>query len=310
MKGKLRLSASCVAATQTVPITAYVESLTPDPNTNNNTATAIIEVSSLGPSPISPSNMSFAANGGTGQISVDAAGDCEWAAGASSSFITVTDGRVGFGDGLVTYAVAPNTAPTNRVGIINVAGQTFTVYQGAHFNDVPEGAPFYNEIGRLSARGVTLGCGNGNYCPNDPVLREQMAAFIIRALGDFNPPTPPDQRFADVPPSNPFYNFIDALAVRQVTLGCGGGNYCPTDPVLREQMAAFLIRALGEFNPPTPPFQRFNDVPPSNSFYSFIDRLAVLNITMGCSANPPLFCPASEVTRAQMAAFLVRAFNL
>jgi hypothetical protein len=137
-----------------------------------------------------------------------------------------------------------------------------------------------------------------------------MAAFIIRALGDFNPPAPQSQRFLDVPPTNIFYAFIDQLALRQITLGCGGGNYCPSQVVLREQMAAFIIRGIGEFNPPTPPSQRFDDVPPSNFFYNFIDRMAVLGITLGCSSNPPLYCPNGDVTRGQMAAFLVRAFNL
>ena len=61
---------------------------------------------------------------------------------------------------------------------------------------------------------------------------------------------------------------------------------------------------------PTPPTQRFTDVPPANVFYNFIDRMAVLNITQGCATNPLRYCPADSVTRAQMAAFLVRAFNL
>jgi hypothetical protein len=98
------------------------------------------------------------------------------------------------------------------------------------------------------------------------------------------------------------------MAARQITVGCGGGNYCPGSLVLREQMAAFMIRALGEFNPPTPPSQRFLDVPPSNVFYNFIDRMAVLNITLGCGGGN--YCPGQSVTRGQMAAFLVRAFNL
>jgi hypothetical protein len=139
-----------------------------------------------------------------------------------------------------------------------------------------------------------------------------MAAFILRAKGEFNPPFPGSQRFDDVPPANPFYNFIDRLAVLQITLGCQANPplYCPGDPVKREQMAAFILRGLGEFNPPTPPTQRFDDVPPANQFYSFIDRMAVLQITLGCSSSPPLYCPNDNVTRAQMAAFLVRAFNL
>ena len=94
--------------------------------------------------------------------------------------------------------------------------------------------------------------------------REQMAAFVIRSLGVFNPPLPGQQRFSDVPSSNPFYSFIDQMAVLQITQGCGGGNYCPSSPVSRDQMAAFMIRALGEFNPPLPPAQRFADVPPAN----------------------------------------------
>jgi hypothetical protein len=114
----------------------------------------------------------------------------------------------------------------------------------------------------------------------------------------------------DVPPTSPFYAFIDRMAVLQITLGCGGGNYCPASTVTREQMAVFIIRALGELNPPTPATQRFDDVPPSSPFYNFIDRMAVLGITLGCSASPPLYCPTASVTRGQMAVFLVRAFNL
>jgi hypothetical protein len=137
-----------------------------------------------------------------------------------------------------------------------------------------------------------------------------MAAFIIRALGDFNPPPPAMQRFTDVPPSNPFYAFIEQMALRQITLGCSPNMYCPTDPVLRDQMAAFIIRALHEpgYIPPVPAMQRFLDVPPSNPFYAHIEEMAVRQITLGCGGGN--YCPGLEVSRGQMAAFLVRAFNL
>jgi hypothetical protein len=207
--------------------------------------------------------------------------------------------------------INPSTS-ANRSGTITIAFQTFTVYQGAAFLDVPTSDPFYNDIGRLSARGVTVGCSSGNYCPNNPVTREQMAAFIIRSKGEFTPVTPASQRFGDVPPSNTFYSFIDRLAALQITLGCTPDHlqYCPGDLVTREQMSAFLLRGLGEFNPPTPGSQRFTDVPPPNIFYNFIDRLAVLQITLGCTPDHLMYCPNDAVTRAQMAAFLVRAFNL
>jgi hypothetical protein len=258
-------------------------------------------------------HQSFAANGGTGTVTITAPNaGCVWAASTSSSFITITSGSEGSGNGMVHFSVAPNFNQSIRSDTITVAGQAFTVYQGINFPDVPSNNPFYTEIGKLSARGVTLGCGNGNYCPNDSVTREQMAAFIIRAMGEFNPSTPPSQRFNDVPPQNVFYNFIDRLAVLQITLGCTPDHlmYCPADPVKRDQMAAFILRGLGEFDPPTPPSQRFNDVPPSNVFYNFIDRLAVLQITLGCTPDHLMYCPNDSVTRAQMAAFLVRAFDL
>jgi hypothetical protein len=127
---------------------------------------------------------------------------------------------------------------------MTIAGQSFTVYQAADFNDVPASHPFYTEISKIHARGITLGCGGGNYCPNQTVTRALKAAFILRSLGEFNPPLPATQRFSDVPPSNPFYNFIDRMAALQITLGCGGGNYCPTQTVTRAQMAAFLVRAF------------------------------------------------------------------
>ncbi|MEP7274369.1 MAG: S-layer homology domain-containing protein, partial [Acidobacteriota bacterium] len=178
-------------------------------------------------------------------------------------------------------------------------------------------AVFFEQIGKVSATGVTLGCGQDAqgrpiFCPSTLVTREQMAAFIIRALGDFNPPTPAQQRFVDVPSGSAFYSFIEQMAVRGITLGCdtNGPLYCPTGNVTREQMAAFIIRALGQFNPPTPPQQRFTDVPPSNPFYAFIDQMAVLGITLGCDAQGTLYCPGNVVTREQMSAFLVRAFGL
>ena len=105
----------------------------------------------------------------------------------------------------------------------------------------------------------------------------------------------------------------DALTGQEHSLGHAKSwvvQHRPNQFVARDQMAAFIMRAKGEFSPPTPATQRFTDVPPSNTFYNFIDRMAVLNITLGCTPDHLYYCPADTVTRAQMAAFLVRAFNL
>jgi CSLREA domain-containing protein/uncharacterized repeat protein (TIGR01451 family) len=256
---------------------------------------------------------SFNPSAGMGSFEVIAPGGCSWKAISNVPWIQITTGNLS-GNGTATFTIDNNAAASPRSGTITVEGLTFTVFQGITFLDVPVGHPFYNEIGKLSARSVTLGCGDGNYCPDATVTREQMAAFIMRALGEFSPPPPAMQRFDDVPPTHPFYAFIDRMAVLQITLGCSANPplYCPINTVSREQMAAFIIRALHEpgYIPPPPASQRFNDVPPENPFYAHIEEMAVRGITLGCSANPPLYCPTNTVTRAQMAAFLVRAFNL
>jgi parallel beta-helix repeat protein len=257
---------------------------------------------------LSPASLAFTRTGGAGNVNVTAPAGCNWTAESNDGFITITEGGSGTGSGSVTFQVAANTGASVRSGTLTIAGQTFTVYQAVDFNDVPASHLFYMEISKVYARGITIGCGSGNYCPDQVVTREQMAAFILRALGEFNPPQPAMQRFTDVPPANPFYSFIERMAVLNITQGCGGGNYCPGQAVTREQMAAFMIRALGEFNPPQPAMQRFADVPPASPFYNFIDRMAVLGVTQGCGGGN--YCPTLSVTRGQMAAFLVRAFNL
>ena len=55
-----------------------------------------------------------------------------------------------------------------------------------------------------------------------------------------DPPVCGTPVFGDVPASSPFCKWIEELARRGVVSGCGGGNYCPTNPVTREQMGVFL----------------------------------------------------------------------
>ena len=58
------------------------------------------------------------------------------------------------------------------------------------------------------------------------------------------PPACGSAPFADVPCTSPFAPWIQELAARGITAGCGATNYCPTDPVTRAQMAVFLVRAF------------------------------------------------------------------
>jgi hypothetical protein len=53
----------------------------------------------------------------------------------------------------------------------------------ATFGDVPTNHPFFQFVEALAASGITGGCGSGNYCPDAPLTRGQMAVFLSKALG-------------------------------------------------------------------------------------------------------------------------------
>lgn len=167
---------------------------------------------------------------------------------------------------------------------------------------------FEADIEWLASTGITRGCNppiNDRFCPNDPVTRGQMAAFLNRAL-DLEPG--PDT-FTDTSDSV-FSADIGALAAAEITRGCNppaNTRFCPGDPVTRGQMAAFLVRALGySDNGGGDLFVDDN----GSVFEGDIDRLGTAEVTRGC--NPPTndrFCPGESVTRGQMAAFLYRALS-
>jgi len=113
------------------------------------------------------------------------------------------------------------------------------------FPDVPCPSTFADWIEALAAEGITGGCGGGNYCPTNPVLRQQMAVFLLKAEhGSSYVPPPCTGVFADVPCPSTFANWIEQLAAENITGGCGGGNYCPTNPNTRGQMAVFIVKTF------------------------------------------------------------------
>jgi hypothetical protein len=103
---------------------------------------------------------------------------------------------------------------------------------------------------------------------------------------------------------------IEAVAAAGITRGCNppdNNRFCPDESVTRGQMAAFLVRAQGLVDGAGADLFVDDD---DSVFENDIDRFATRGITRGC--NPPdndRFCPDEAVTRGQMAAFLVRAFE-
>ena len=97
-------------------------------------------------------------------------------------------------------------------------------------------------INRIAAAGITVGCAPDAFCPNSPVLRDQMASFLAR---EFSLPSTGTDFFTD-DNGNTHEVDINRIAEAEITVGCTPTTYCPSDPVLRGQMAAFLHRAVGD----------------------------------------------------------------
>jgi hypothetical protein len=193
--------------------------------------------------------------------------------------------------------------PPNEVLVVfsNVAPQV-------PFPDVPQDHWAFGSVCAIFQAGITAGFPDGTYGLNGPVTRAQMAAFLIRAMG-LDPVDPPTgTAFPDVPASHWAAGFIERLVLLGVTSGFPDGTYRPDDAVTRAQMAVFIIRALG-LDPIDPPSgSEFTDVPASHWAAGYIERLVLLEITSGFPDGT--YRPDDTVTRAQMAAFLTRAWEL
>ena len=126
------------------------------------------------------------------------------------------------------------------------------------FADIPPTDGGCPAIHYIAAQQITVGCGGGEYCPSATVSRWQMAVFLAKAelggpppvsgtvpgMGPYDCVAGGTSVFADVPPTDGGCPAIHYIAAQQVTVGCGGGNYCPTADIARDQMAVFLTKAF------------------------------------------------------------------
>ena len=105
---------------------------------------------------------------------------------------------------------------------------------------------------------------------------------------------------------------LEALASRGVLAGieCGEGLICPSEPLKRWEMAVWLARVLDGAHPGSVDTERFSDVDYDMWWAPSVEQLFDSGITVGCRRDPLQYCPHNPVTRAQMATFLKRAFDL
>ena len=208
-----------------------------------------------------------------------------WTANATTATITVPKTAV------------PGTYQLTVVGTNwgRTSTSTITVpIEGMPFTDLEA---FSTQIEWLYNAGITTGCSPTLFCPTARVTRAQMALFLDRAL---DLPAATTDYFDDDDGKTGEVS-INALAKAGITGGCGPRRFCPSSYVTRAQMAMFLDRALAL---PAATTDYFDDDDGKTGEGS-INALAKAAITGGC--GPRRYCPASSVTREQMAAFLYRA---
>ena len=180
---------------------------------------------------------------------------------------------------------------------------------GDRFADVA-GNPHEYEINRMAQLGITVGCATEpepSYCPDAHVTRAQMAAFLLRAIGQPNPQPTGANPFSDVPDDVWYTKY--ALRFSQMGVDTGeNGEWRPDDPLTRLEMAQWLTQMFDYITPATRPQGLFGDVDVEH--WEVVEGLYNVGVARGCSGQPLLYCPDQPVTRAQMASFIIRALSI
>ena len=232
---------------------------------------------------------------------------------------TVTVNVGGIGPGTIRLNIVDNDSILDA-GSISLGGagagngnfSSGTPYNKPIFVDVLYSYWANSYVERLYNAGITSGCGATTYCPDSTVTRAQMAVFLLKGMHGTSytpPPVGGSTGFTDVALGYWAAAWIKQLAAEGITSGCGIGTYCPEATVTRAQMAIFLLKAKhGSAYLPANASGVFTDVPVGYWADKWIEQLASEGITSGCGVG--VYCPDVSATRAQMAVFLVKTFNL
>ena len=191
------------------------------------------------------------------------------------------------------------------------SGETFTVtitdgtVRDRFVDD--DGSSHEAAINLVAALGITRGCATNPpmFCPDQPVTRAEMAAFVLRALGAGDPAPARTFTFGDVPAGKWYVDYVHAFAETGIDEG-RDGLWRPEEPLTRLEMAQWLTAAFGHITP-ADPIGIFADI--GEQHWTTVEGLYRAGITRGCSTTPLMYCPDQPVTRAQMASFLTRTVN-
>lgn len=224
-----------------------------------------------------------------------------------------------------------HTGTATRTRTATPVGGATSTPCAIEFTDVPPSNNFYENVRCLACREILSGYTSPARCPEtgapcfrpgDNITRGQMAKIVSNAAGFDEPHA--GVTFTDVPATHTFYIFIQRLASRGVVSGYNTQDRCPATGapcfqpealVTRGQMSKFVALAAA-FTEPVPAGQQsFVDVPSSDTFWQYIERLSTRGVVGGYScggAGEPCpgsyFRPNNFVTRGQASKFVSLAF--
>ena len=192
--------------------------------------------------------------GGSGGLAEDEEEAAEEAEPGPGGFTDVSEGSIhgeniatlvdtGITQGCDSGRFCP-TVPVTReqMATFLVRALELPTSDAVQFDDVGAGSTHAANIQALADAGITLGCDAGRFCPRQSVERAQMATFLTRGLA--LEPAPSPLGFVDVGDDHRHVAGIGSVASAGISEGCGDGRFCPEQPVTRQQMATFLVRAL------------------------------------------------------------------
>ena len=182
--------------------------------------------------------------------------------------------------------------------------------QAVSFDDVAETHSLGPEVLTAARRGIVTATPSGNYEPDRPATRAEVAAPLVRLWQVLGGDCPDGgTRFRDVAPGQLRSNTACLQAVG-ITSGTTPSTYSPERPVTRAQAASFLVRMWRGSGRDCPDGAElaFEDVDPAGVHADNIACLHALGLTTGKS--PTTYDPGGSVTRAQVAAFGVRLDDL
>ncbi|HKP53934.1 MAG TPA: S-layer homology domain-containing protein [Chloroflexia bacterium] len=225
------------------------------------------------------------------------------------------------------FAVARYESSGGGLPTATVVPATATPCTAGQFSDVPSDHTFYPFVTCLVGRGVISGYSDCTFRPSNEITRGQIAKVVSNAAG-YNDNVTGRQTYADVTSSNSFWTWIERLAVHNVMGGynCGGANEPCDDQnrpyfrwganTTRGQLSKIVSNAAGYDD--NPPNQLFTDVPSSNTFYVWIQRLASRGVMSGYTCggagepcdgqNRPYFRWGNNVTRGQASKIVANTF--